>query len=240
MRPFAGTSVRFLFAPELGLPVAEALRDAALMVRRMERARNRRQTEEWPAIAARGLAVLLLVLVLAGLALAAVPPPEPAFGQSIDRGLFADTDGATREVLSFLGGLGRDRPSAVGDMLFAFNAGVLVLAGFLLVWHAAAGVVDTAREGRFGFGAWAIVRIVVAVALMAPLPGGMNGAQHAVVGLAYLGGDFANAVWRPFSEEALAERGRRFTGKRSTRHARGRQRRTRSGRAWRSAARPGH
>ena len=94
-------------------------------------------------------------------------------------------------------GSGRDNPSAVGDMLFAFNAGVLVLAGFLLVWHAAAGVVDTAREGRFGFGAWAIVRIVVAVALMAPLPGGMNGAQHAVVGLAHLGGDFANAVWRP-------------------------------------------
>ncbi|MDE0377680.1 MAG: DotA/TraY family protein, partial [Rhodospirillales bacterium] len=78
-------------------------------------------------------------------------------------------------------------------------------AGFLLVWHAAAGVVDTAREGRFGFGAWAIVRIVVAVALMAPLPGGLNGAQHAVVGLTHLGGDFANAVWRPFSEEALAE-----------------------------------
>ena len=87
-------------------------------------------------------------------------------------------------------------------MLFAFNAGVLLLAGFLLIWHMVAGTVDTAREGRFGFGAWAIVRIVVAVALMAPLPGGMNGAQHAVVGLAHLGGDFANAVWKPFSEEA--------------------------------------
>ena len=62
---------------------------------------------------------------------------------------------------------------------------------------------EVAREGRFGFGALAIVRIVVAVALMAPLPGGMNGAQHAVVGLAHLGGDFANAVWQPFSEEAL-------------------------------------
>ena len=40
---------------------------------------------------------------------------------------------------------------------------------------------------------------------MAPLPGGMNGAQHAVIGLAHLGGDFANAVWEPFSEEALGE-----------------------------------
>ena len=205
MRPLAGTSVRFLFAPELGRPLADGLRDAALLMRRLERTRDRKQPEERRTVATRGLAVLLLLLVLAGLALAAVPPPEPAFGQSIDRGLFADTDSATRDVLSFLGSLGGDRPSAVGDMLFAFNAGVLVLAGFLLVWHAAAGTVDTAREGRFGFGAWAIVRIVTAVALMAPLPGGLNGAQHAVVGLAHLGGDFANAVWRPFSEEALAE-----------------------------------
>ena len=140
-----------------------------------------------------------------GLAVAAIPPPDPAAAQSIERGLFADTDSATREVLAFLGGLGAHGTSAVGDMLFAFNTGVLVLAGFLLVWHAAAGTVDTAREGRFGFGAWAIVRIVTAVALMAPLPGGLNGAQHAVVGLAHLGGDFANAVWKPFSEEALAE-----------------------------------
>ena len=89
-------------------------------------------------------------------------------------------------------------------MLFVFNAGVLALAGFLLVWHTVAGTLDTAREGRFGFGAWEIVRIIAAIALMAPLPGGMNGAQHAVIGLAHLGGDFANAVWKPFSEEALA------------------------------------
>ena len=205
MRPFAGTSVRFLFAPELGRPVGDALRDAGRLLRRPAAARGGQSPEERPAALVRALLVLILILALAALALAAVPPPGPALGQAIDRGLFADTDTATREVLSFLGGLGRDRPSAVGDMLFAFNAGVLVLAGFLLVWHAAAGTVDTAREGRFGFGAWAIVRIVAAIALMAPLPGGMNGAQHAVVGLAHLGGDFANAVWRPFSEEALAE-----------------------------------
>ena len=199
MRP-----LRLLFAPELGRPLADSARDAAVLLRRIEQARDGGRGERG-AIVSRGLVVVLLVLALAGLALVAVPPPGPAFGQSIDRGLFADTDSGTRDVLSFLGGLGRDRPSAVGDMLFAFNLGVLVLAGFLLVWHAAAGTVDTAREGRFGFGAWAIVRIVTAIALMAPLPGGMNGAQHAVVGLAHLGGDFAKAVWKPFSEEALAE-----------------------------------
>ena len=211
MRP-----LRFLFAPELGRPIADALRSAAVLRRLAEEAVRlespaagaggggaERRKAGSPARS--GLFWLVLLLAVAGLGLAVLPPPDPAAAQSIDRGLFADTDSTTRDVLSFLGGLGRDRPSAVGDMLFAFNAGVLVLAGFLLVWHAAAGVVDTAREGRFGFGAWAIVRIVAAIALMAPLPGGMNGAQHAVVGLAHLGGDFANAVWKPFSEEALAE-----------------------------------
>ena len=202
---------RLLFAPELGRPVVEALSTAAVLGRLAEAAwrsgpkgggTGRGRTG--PASRS-GLWWLVLFVAAAGAGIAAIPPPEAAFGQSIDRGLFADTDSATREVLSFLGSLGGARPSAVGDMLFAFNAGVLALAGFLLVWHAAAGTVDTAREGRFGFGAWAIVRIVAAVALMAPLPGGMNGAQHAAVGLAHLGGDFANAVWKPFSEEALAE-----------------------------------
>jgi len=237
MRPF-----RFLFAPELGRPVADGLRSAAVLRTLIEAARrpgpppagrdseeggkdgggdqeegagaasaNRRPRAEGRKGGSRsglrpeGLLWLALLLGAAGLAVTAIPPPGPASAQSIERGLFADTDSLTREVLSFLGGLGADNPSAVGDMLFAFNTGVLVLAGFLLVWHAAAGTVDTAREGRFGFGAWAIVRIVTAVALMAPLPGGLNGAQHAVVGLAHLGGDFANAVWKPFSEEALAE-----------------------------------
>ncbi|MDE0380729.1 MAG: hypothetical protein OXI20_15940, partial [Rhodospirillales bacterium] len=165
---------RFLFAPELGRPIADALRSAAVLRSLIEAARRpgssaagrdgqdcegaRRGT---PADGGGGgrprtlvpgtggsssrLLWIALLLGAAGLGLTAIPPPDPASGQSIDRGLFADTDSATQDVLSFLGGLGRDRPSAVGDMLFAFNAGVLVLAGFLLVWHAAAGVVDTAR-----------------------------------------------------------------------------------------------
>ena len=160
MRP-----LRFLFAPELGRPLADALRGAAVLRRLAEAVcrrgpppggtggRGKAGYQNAGSSTRSGLLLPVLLLALAGLALTAVPPPEPAYGQTIDRGLFADTDRTTRDVLSFLGGLGRDRPSAVGDMLFAFNAGVLVLAGFLLVWHAAAGVVDTAREGRFGFGA---------------------------------------------------------------------------------------
>ena len=169
---------RLLFAPELGRPLAEALHSAEVLRTLIGAVRR-----PGPAVPGSGvrppgsrwLAAVLLALALAGLGLTAIPPPDPAAAQSIERGLFADTDSTTREVLAFLGGLGAHGPSAVGDMLFAFNTGVLVLAGFLLIWHAAAGTVDTAREGRFGFGAWAIVRIVTAVALMAPLPGGLNG-----------------------------------------------------------------
>ena len=135
----------------------------------------------------------------------------PAAAQSIDPGVFAEVDRATRDVLAFLGDLRGNltgdgelgRSSALGAMLFVFNGGVLVLAGVLLIYYTVTGTVDTAREGRWGFGTWEIVRIVAAIALMAPLPGGMNGAQHMVVGLAHLGGDFANAVWRPFSAEVL-------------------------------------
>ena len=126
-----------------------------------------------------------------------------AHAQTIDPEIFATSDNATRDLLAFLSDVGVARHAVLGDMLFVFNGGVLVLAGFLLLWHTVAGTVDTARTGRWGFGAWEIVRVVVAVALMAPLPGGMNGAQHAVVGLATLGGDFAGAVWTPFSEQAL-------------------------------------
>ena len=225
-------ALRFLFAPELTRPLADAVRSSAELVRRMRPFRlpvpanappnvaqetrkgdpvantqkaNRPRLTKKRALSCIGLLVLLTGTVLAAMGIAGLLLAEPAAAQTIDRGLFAGADRATRDVLAFLGDIGAGRSSVLGDMLFVFNGGVLALAGFLLVWHTVAGTLDTAREGRFGFGAWEVVRIVAAVALMAPLPGGMNGAQHAVVGLAHLGGDFANAVWEPFSEEALGE-----------------------------------
>ena len=93
-----------------------------------------------------------------------------------------------------------------------FNGGILILAGFLLVYHTVAGTVATAREGRWGFGGWEVLRLVIAVGLMVPLPTGvplspvgMNGGQHIVLGLARLGGDFANTVWQPFADDMLGE-----------------------------------
>ena len=216
-------ALRFLFAPELTRPLTDAARSSAGLVQRMRpfrlpvpanapanatpgtRKENRPRLTKKRALSCIGILILLAGTVLAATGIAGLLLAEPAAAQTIGRGLFAGADRATRDVLAFLGDIGAGRSSVLGDMLFVFNGGVLALAGFLLIWHTVAGTLDTAREGRFGFGAWEIVRIVAAVALMAPLPGGMNGAQHAVIGLAHLGGDFANAVWEPFSEEALGE-----------------------------------
>ena len=139
----------------------------------------------------------LLVYGLAGLG--------GAGAQTVDPGLFAVEDAGTRKILGFLSGFDLDDSTALGRMLFVFNSGVLLLAGFLLIWHTVTGSVDTAREGRWGFGGWEVLRIVIAVALMAPLPGGASGGQHVVVGLARVGGDFATAVWEPLAVETLGK-----------------------------------
>ena len=201
--------LRFLFLPEFARALAEAGRASGRIGRGFLALpvpgagwRWRRLIEpERRARVLLGLAISLLGAALAALGVAGLVGEAAA--QSIDPGLFDGADRATRDLLAFLSDLDVADYSVLSDMLFAFNGGVLVLAGFLLIWHTAAGAVDTARRGRWGFGAWEIVRVVTAVALMAPLPGGMNGAQHAVVGLAHLGGQFAAAVWTPFSERAL-------------------------------------
>ena len=204
--------LRFLFAPEIGRALGEARRAGRRFGRSVRsltdgvpggKWRWRRLLErERRARALLGAALSALGLGLVALGATGLTAGS-AHAQTIDPEIFATKDNATRDLLAFLSDVGVARHAVLGDMLFVFNGGVLVLAGFLLLWHTVAGTVDTARTGRWGFGAWEIVRVVVAVALMAPLPGGMNGAQHAVVGLATLGGDFAGAVWTPFSEQAL-------------------------------------
>ena len=181
------SALRFLFAPELTRPLTDAVRSSAELVRRMRpfrlpvpanappnvahetRKENRPRLTKKRALSCIGLLVLLAGAVFVGLGIAGLLLAEPAAAQTIDRGLFADADQATRDVLAFLGDIGAGRSSVLGDMLFVFNGGVLALAGFLLVWHTVSGTFDTAREGRFGFGAWEIVRIVAAVALMRAL-----------------------------------------------------------------------
>ena len=212
---------RFVFGLELVGPLKASFKDtaaAAHSVFGLWRAGGVRdggspRRVALPPPGSRGRALLLTALGVAslgvlqlGLGIAALFGPGPALAANIEPGLFEEVDEGARQILAFLSNLPEDaNETALGQMFFVYNAGLLVLAGFLLVYHSVAGTVDTAREGRFGFGGWEIVRIVAAVALLAPLPGGLNGGQHAVLGLAQLGGDFAGAVWRPFSAAVFKE-----------------------------------
>ncbi len=201
----------FLFLPELGRALAESggcARRIGLALASMFPPAHPRNLS-WRRLAERrhrARLALALLLVIAGIAAAWLAlAPDAAAQTTIDAGLFEEDDDETRAILSFLHDLPRDTGSVVlADMLQLFNAGILVLAGVLLVYQIAAGALDTARQGRWGFGGWQIVRVVAAVALMAPLAGGLNGAQHIVLGLTNLGGDFATAVWSPFTTDMLS------------------------------------
>lgn len=150
----------------------------------------------------RGRAVIAGVLIATGLLLGLAAPVSAQ--TAIDPTLFQRQDDETRAILSFVHRLvGETGSTVLGTMFLLFNAGVLVLAGILLLYHVVAGTLDTARQGRWGFGGWQIVRVVTAVALMAPLAGGLNGGQHIVLALANLGGDFATEVWSPFTDDIL-------------------------------------
>ena len=133
-----------------------------------------------------------------------------AWGQGFQSDLFDIVDEASRDLFDLLrggDGGGNAAYAALGEMVGYFNAGVLVFVGVLLIYHTAAGVMDTGRTGRLGFGGWEIVRIVASIALLVPLPGGPSGGQHIVLDLAGVGGDFAQSVWKPFSGSLLGSSG---------------------------------
>ena len=205
-------ALSFLFLPEFARALGEArmtaTRLAILAAAMLPPARARdvslRRLIELRHAPRLALAALLLAAGATSTVLGLVPEAS-AQQTTIDASLFEEEDDETRAILGFLHDLPRDTGSVVlADMLFLFNGGILVLAGVLLVWQVAAGALDTARQGRWGFGGWQIVRVVTAIALMAPLAGGLNGAQHIVLGLTNLGGDFATAVWSPFTTDILS------------------------------------
>ena len=156
----------------------------------------------------RGAARLAAGLALVGLGTAL--GTGLAWGQGFQSDLFDIVDEASRDLFDLLrggDGGGNAAYAALGEMVGYFNAGVLIFVGVLLIYHTAAGVMDTGRTGRLGFGGWEIVRIVASIALLVPLPGGPSGGQHIVLDLAGVGGDFAQSVWKPFSGSLLGNSG---------------------------------
>ena len=206
----AGGILRLVLLPEFGRGLRSA-RGAASRIAALSRALSRPRGRPDPGrlLLPAGRAAAAAGVVLAGAGAVLMAWGLAGFGgagaQTVDPGLFAAEDAGTRKILGFLSGFDLDESTALGQMLFVFNSGVLLLAGFLLIWHTVTGSVDTAREGRWGFGGWEVLRIVLAVALMAPLPGGASGGQHIVVGLARAGGDFATAAWKPLAVETLGK-----------------------------------
>ena len=203
--------LRLLFHPEFGRPLDEMKASVGRIGRSV---RGLWRLPEGHRLDARrfrsriGALRLALGLAIAGLGVAL--GAEVAWGQGFRSDLFDIVDEASRDLFDMLrggDGGGNAAYAALGEMVGYFNAGVLVLAGALLIYHTAAGVMDTGRTGRLGFGGWEIVRIVASVALLVPLPGGPSGGQHIVLDLAGVGGDFAQSVWRPFSATLLGSSG---------------------------------
>ena len=203
--------LRLFFHPEVGRPLGEMKASAGRIGRSVGGLWRLPEGSRLDArrLRSRAGAIRLavgLALVSLGVALGA----EVAWGQGFRSDLFDIVDEASRDLFDMLrggDGGGNAAYAALGEMVGYFNAGVLVLAGALLIYHTAAGVMDTGRTGRLGFGGWEIVRIVASVALLVPLPGGPSGGQHIVLDLAGVGGDFAQSVWRPFSGSLLSGSG---------------------------------
>lgn len=204
---------RYLLLPDLLGPAARALGDAAGMLRavagglkRPPGAGNGLRFPRGP-LGYLGLLMALTGLVWLGMAaLAMWAGAGPAEAQTPPvPDLSGEPDQAGRALLAFLSDLDAGNNTALSNMLTVYNGAILVLAGVLLVWWTAAGTVDTASRGRWGFTGKETLRITAAFLLMIPLAGGLSGGQHIALSLARTGGDIAEVVWGGFASDVLGQ-----------------------------------
>jgi hypothetical protein len=89
--------------------------------------------------------------------------------------------------------------AAVREALGVFSLGMLVLAGFLLLYRVTVMVMETAHTGVvLGRGTnrlWTPLRFVLAISLLVPVGGGLNAGQHLVIMLAKAGTSLASSAW---------------------------------------------
>ncbi|MCY3760725.1 MAG: DotA/TraY family protein [Gemmatimonadetes bacterium] len=201
---------RFLFMPEFNRPLGLAkasLGRSGGWLRKLGPALGADRIERRPWKSRRGMAATAAGLGMAFIGTALVVlAGRASLAQGIDASLFETVDEASRDLVRFLRGgeaAGNTAWSALGDMVWYFSAGLLVFAAVLFVYHVVAEMMDMGWEGRVRMRGREVVRIVAAVALLWPLPGGPGGGQHVVLDLAGLGGDFAQAVWKPFAGTVL-------------------------------------
>jgi len=103
-------------------------------------------------------------------------------------------------------------PVAAGlnAMFSTYSTAMLVLAGFLVMYHLLVIVAGTAHEGKFGGRmmnqVWAPIRLVAAIGMLVPL-GGLNSGQYMVVQTAKMGSALASNVWMNFANSYAANTG---------------------------------
>jgi|GEM_PF-987312 len=103
-------------------------------------------------------------------------------------------------------------PVAAGlnAMFSTYSTAMLVLAGFLVMYHLLVIVAGTAHEGKFGGRmmnqVWAPIRLVAAIGMLVPL-GGLNSGQYMVVQTAKMGSALASNVWMNFANSYAVNTG---------------------------------
>jgi conjugal transfer/type IV secretion protein DotA/TraY len=88
--------------------------------------------------------------------------------------------------------------AAIRQVLRFANVGFMLLAGFLVLYYALMGVVETARSGRYAWGGartWAPLRFVLVLALLLPVSSGLNLGQHVLIKVARMGSSLASNAW---------------------------------------------
>jgi len=89
---------------------------------------------------------------------------------------------------------------ALRQALSLYSIAMLVLAGFLVLYHVIGMVAETAHYGtamgRRANQLWAPIRFVLAIGLLTPISGGLNAGQHMIVALAESGSGLASNAWQ--------------------------------------------
>lgn len=87
---------------------------------------------------------------------------------------------------------------AVISMLSLYSSAILVIASFVVMYYFILAIVDAAQTGkpfrRINV-VWAPIRLIIAVGLLVPLPGGLNAGQLIVIKMADSGSGLATRAW---------------------------------------------